>query len=428
MVSSKSVIYDLCVVGTGMSGMAAALFAVNRGLTTLQVGCTGEIIFASGLLDLMGVYPAEKKKSWRDPWAGIQAVVRDMPDHPYARIAPEDIRTAFEEFLFFANNAGVSYRRHLRRNSEVITSLGTIKRTYGVPLTMWPGIEALKNRNSCLIVDIRGLKGFSARQIAQTLKQRWPGIRSARIEFPKSEAFSEVYPERLARALESSQNRARLAETLQPHLNDVQIVGLPAILGITKSAEVMSDLERQIGIPVFEIPAMPPSVPGLRLKEAFEQQLPTQGVKLFSQKKVTRIRPAGSAGFVIEIGATEPEHTLRSRGVILATGRFIGQGLHADRTGIKETLLNLQVYQPANRSQWHCKDFLDPSGHPINRAGLEIDDDFRPLDSSGHPAFPALFAAGSILAHQDWMRMKCGSGLAIASAFAAVKAFVKLAG
>jgi glycerol-3-phosphate dehydrogenase subunit B len=32
-----------------------------------------------------------------------------------------------------------------------------------------------------------------------------------------------------------------------------------------------------------------------------------------------------------------------------------------------------------------------------------------------------LFAAGSILAHQDWMRMKCGSGLAIATAYAAVE-------
>ncbi len=56
-------------------------------------------------------------------------------------------------------------------------------------------------------------------------------------------------------------------------------------------------------------------------------------------------------------------------------------------------------------------------------AGLEIDNMFRPLDIAGKPAFKTLFAAGSILAHQDWIRMKCGSGLAIASAYAAVNAF-----
>jgi glycerol-3-phosphate dehydrogenase subunit B len=86
----------------------------------------------------------------------------------------------------------------------------------------------------------------------------------------------------------------------------------------------------------------------------------------------------------------------------------------------------LPVHQPKHRTEWHCKNFLDPKGHSINRAGLEIDDAFRPLDGNGHPAFETLFAAGSILAHQDWKRMKCGSGLGIATAFAAVNSFVRL--
>ncbi|MEJ2730435.1 MAG: hypothetical protein P8185_18365 [Deltaproteobacteria bacterium] len=44
----------------------------------------------------------------------------------------------------------------------------------------------------------------------------------------------------------------------------------------------------------------------------------------------------------------------------------------------------------------------------------------------GRPAFETLFAVGSILAHQDWMRMKCGAGLAIASAYAAVNSLLKI--
>jgi glycerol-3-phosphate dehydrogenase subunit B len=53
-----------------MAGMAAALFSANRGLSTVQVGMTGELLFASGLLDLLGVHPLHEKKSWQDPWAG----------------------------------------------------------------------------------------------------------------------------------------------------------------------------------------------------------------------------------------------------------------------------------------------------------------------------------------------------------------------
>jgi glycerol-3-phosphate dehydrogenase subunit B len=59
----------------------------------------------------------------------------------------------------------------------------------------------------------------------------------------------------------------------------------------------------------------------------------------------------------------------------------------------------------------------------VNQAGLEIDDQFRPVDDSGQVIHGNLHAVGSILAHQDWKRMKCGAGLAVATAFGAVEAF-----
>ncbi|TFG42572.1 MAG: anaerobic glycerol-3-phosphate dehydrogenase subunit B, partial [Syntrophobacterales bacterium] len=93
--------------------------------------------------------------------------------------------------------------------------------------------------------------------------------------------------------------------------------------------------------------------------------------------------------------------------------------------GVRETLFDLPVHQPEGRDGWHRQDFLDPKGHPVNRAGLEIDDRFRPLAAAGRPAHAHLFAAGSILAHQDWIRMKCGAGLAIATAYGAVQGAVK---
>ena len=136
----------------------------------------------------------------------------------------------------------------------------------------------------------------------------------------------------------------------------------------------------------------------------------------------------GEDRFLLDVGAEKIDFKVRSKGVILASGRFLGKGLHAERKQIRETVFDLPVYQPWDRAQWHRKEFLDPKGHPINRAGLEVDHLFRPLSRSGDRAFRMLFAAGSILAHQDWMRMKCGSGLAIATAYGAVNAFIKLKG
>ena len=417
---------DICIIGAGLAGLAATLFAANRGLSCVEVGQTGEINFASGFLDLLGVHPADERHVWSDPWAGIDALVQDIPQHPYARLPREDIQTAFEEILTFLKEAGLPYMRRMNQNSGVLTCLGNIKPTYCVPETMWNGVAAMKQKPACLLVDIRGLKGFSARQIAAGLQNDWPGLRTARISFPGTDHLNEVYTEHMASALILSQNREKLTRVLQPHIKEAQIVGLPAILGLYRTPEVMSDLQKLSGVPFFEIPTIPPSVPGLRLKEAFERGLRTKGVQYLSQQRAREVRHQADDYFEVGIGRTTTEQTVRSRGIILASGRFIGGGLQADRKRIKETVFDLPVYQPGNRTDWHRREFLDPRGHLVNRSGLEIDDLFRPLDSSCQPAFRTLFAAGSLLAHSDWKRMKCGAGVAIASAFGAVKSFMRL--
>jgi glycerol-3-phosphate dehydrogenase subunit B len=191
---------------------------------------------------------------------------------------------------------------------------------------------------------------------------------------------------------------------------------------VSGSKRAFTDFENRLGVSVFEIPTMPPSVPGLRLKEGFKKGLLKKGVHRFEEKKVFKVRK-NDGGFTLHIGFPSPQQNITTKGIVLASGRFLGGGLSADQTEIRETLFNLPVYQPKNRTKWHRKDFLDPRGHPVNQAGLEIDDSFRPLADSGNPLHKHLYAAGSILAHQDWKRQKCGSGLAIATAFSAVKAF-----
>ena len=427
MSTSKTIECQLAIIGSGMAGMASAFFAAERGISTVLIGITGETIFASGFLDLMGVHPIEEKKSWHNPWAAINALIKDIPYHPYARVKEKGIRAAFKEVLYFLKEAGLPYYRRNDRNVEMITPFGTVKRTYCVPHAMLNGVRALKEKHPCLIVGFRGLNDFSALQIAASLQDIWPDLRATSISFPNADNVSELFPgEIMAQVLEMKNNRTKLIQALGPHVKDAKAVGMPAILGMHRSQEIANELEDRIGVPVFEIPTMPVSVPGLRLNDAFARHLSFKGVRHYSQSKVLKVIRGLNGGFVLSIGNNSTERTVRAKGIILASGRFLGGGLYADRQCIRESLLDLPVYQPKDRSMWHREDFLDSRGHPANRAGLEIDDSFRPLDSSGHPAYERLFAAGSILAHQDWMRMKCGSGLAIATAYAAVNAFIQL--
>lgn len=418
--------YDLAVIGTGMAGMAASLMAADRGLTVVQAGLTGEILFSSGFMDFLAIHPVREKRYWANPWKAVHAMIQDNPNHPYARISGQTMRHAWDVMLSFLEREGVPYHREPEENTRMITSQGTVKSTYCLPQTMQPGADGLKQNLPCLIADFHGMREFSAVQIAESLRSQWKGIRTLRVHFPGTDGLTELYPEQMARSLELPVNREKLAESIKPYIKEARLVGLPAIIGIENSLQATNDLSERIGLPVFEIPTIPPSVPGIRLKETFERALPQIGVMQFSQKRVLRVTPEPGGIFRLDIGAVSPEHVINARAVILATGRFFGGGLYAERDGIRETVMGLRVVQPATRSEWHRDDFFDPQGHPIHHAGLETDNLFRPLDASGRPAYPNLFAAGSILAHQDWIRSKSGVGIAVCTAAAAVDSFICL--
>jgi glycerol-3-phosphate dehydrogenase subunit B len=416
--------FDVAVIGAGMAGMAAALFAAERGLSCIQIGNGGSLLFASGLLDLLGVHPVAERRLWPSPYAALAALAQDEPGHPLARVDAASIRAAFASFVTALAAAGLAYAPLGERNRKLLTSIGTIKTTFGVPLSMVAGASVLDARPPCLLVDFRGLREFSAAQIAATLGRSWPGLRHQRIEFPGCESAPELYAAHLARALETGDTRARTIALVKPLLGDAQAVGFPAVLGLARASEVHAAFAAGLGVPVFEIPTMPTSVPGLRLLGALEAVVSARGVRRRHQAGVRALAfdaDAGTATLELDgISGGAGGERVRARAVVLATGRFTGRGLTADRGGVRESILGLPVQQPGSREAWHQRDFLDPSGHAINRAGLEIDATWRPLDAGGKPAWPRLYAVGSILAHQDWMRSKCGSGLAIATAWAAM--------
>jgi glycerol-3-phosphate dehydrogenase subunit B len=418
-------IFDVMVIGSGIAGMAASLFAANRNLSTAQAGSAGGTLFTSGVFDLLAVYPVEEKKIWADPWGAIEALRKDGSKHPYSRISKEDIWKSFDEVLSFLSSHGIRYRCEKDHNVQLITSMGTPKHTYCVPESMWSNVDAFQKKAPCLIVDFTGLREFSSKQICTTLEKEWPSLRPLLITFPETEGLNEVHPAHLAQALELTHVREKLASIVKPEIKDAGFVGFPAVLGIKKTPLILADLEKMLGVPVFEIPMMPASVPGFRLKEVFDAALPAKGVLRLIDKRVESLPRVENGNFLLNVGGPESDKYVRARCVILATGRFMGKGLLSNRQGIYEPLFNLPLHKPESRIQWHHGKFLHPEGHPINSAGVEVDNSFRPVDNSGRVVQNNLFVVGSILAHQDWMRMKCGSGLAISTAYAAVNSLVK---
>ncbi|THB79499.1 MAG: anaerobic glycerol-3-phosphate dehydrogenase subunit B [Desulfobacteraceae bacterium] len=434
-VDSKNILpCKLAVIGAGMAGIAAAVFAANRNIPTVQVGRVSEIGFSSGCLDLFATLPHPEVRSeysqgehtcsgstqaFDHPFEGIEHLVKAYPSHPYARLTRQEIETGFDEFMQFMAGAGIEYHCGTDTNPRIITPAGTLKSTWCVPSFMQEGSRAIEEKKRILIVDIKGLKGFGALQIAQNLKKILPGVQGKTITFPGRETSGDLHCEHLGRDLENPGLFDRFAQTLMPHVKDVDVVGLPAILGIYRFDAARHKLEQVIGKKVFEIPTLAPSVTGMRIKEASLSRLPQLGVTGFSSL-VKQIDMDSDGDFMFNVTRGLETVTVKAKYLLIATGRFMGRGLVVEDGIIREQLMGLPVYQPRNRSQWFHRDFFHAQGHPINRAGVETDACFRPLDIRGKVFHPRLFTAGSLIAHQDWKREKSGAGVSIASAIKAV--------
>jgi glycerol-3-phosphate dehydrogenase subunit B len=413
---------ELAVIGSGIAGFAASIFALNRKIDTAQVGNTGAVAYTTGYLDLLGSIEGSGV-AVDNPWDGIEQLKKTHPDHPLCQVPAGDIRKGFEQFTAFLGECGIAYSAPHDSNLTALTPAGTLKKTLCVPATMAAGPEAFSAKTPCVIIDFKGLKGFSARQVVANLQDKWPSLSAERITFPAMDK-GEIYPEVMARALEVPATRKELAVLLKQAAGDAKVIGLPAILGMHGPDMVRTELEQLTGLTIFEIPTMPPSVPGIRLREMFEQVFPQKGITLIPQQKVVSL-DFDADGALLTLSDNYGPITIRSKAVILATGRFLSGGLEAHITGITESLLDLPVTQPAARTDWYLDSYTDRRGHAIHKAGIEVDASYRPLDKNGTPYNERLFAAGIILAHQDWIRGRSGAGIAIATAYKAVEAAEK---
>src|ERR1019366_2163756 len=123
----------------------------------------------------------------------------------------------------------------------------------------------LSGGGEVLIAGIRGFPDFYPALIAENLCQaaaapaRAIRARATELDWPGSSG--DLVPFRLARRLEDGEIRRSLAAQLRTKIGSAAAVGMPAVLGREQAADVHADLERQLGVPVFEIPGLPPSLP-----------------------------------------------------------------------------------------------------------------------------------------------------------------------
>jgi glycerol-3-phosphate dehydrogenase subunit B len=417
--------YDTVVIGTGLAGLTAALRLAEEGqrVAVLAKG-VGATHLAPATIDVLGYAGA----AVASPVQALPEFIAANPDHPYRRLFLEPLRASLDWFK--ARLADHGYDGSLDENFLVPTAVGVAKPTALVPETMSAG--DLRRGGRFVFVGLRGLKDFFPAYLADNLTRApLPGgasvsARVVELAPPLGEA-RDVTSAGFARRFEQAEFREAVLAELDRHLVPGEIVGFPAVLGVGKARQVWQELEAGLGHPVFEVPTLPPSVQGLRLYGTMTGALRRKGGRLVVGTTVAGVESSGKRldGVVAQTGGRPL--TYRARSFVLATGGFASGGLQMDSFGtVRETVFDLPVAGlPGPNQPRFEQGYFDE--HPISRAGVAVDDQSRPVDANGAPAYENLHAAGATLGGAVPWREGSGNGLSLASGYAAASAILEAA-
>ena len=400
--------FDLIVIGMGLSGLMAAKTAAEMGKKVLIVGKgIGTLSILSNTIDVLGVLPETVKMK-----DGLSQWIEEHPEHPYGKVGLEKILEALSSFNSFFPPP-YAFQSRNETNSLVPTGAGTLRSTYLIPSTMMKGIN-LKEKKA-LIVGFKGYKDFYAHRLADSFK--CSAITLSLSETPQQETTATA----LARWMEQPAFRERIASEIKEKISGEALIGFPAVLGLNDPMGVKRDLEKKTGASIFEIPVLPPSIPGMRVFNRFKQRLIQKGVTFLLGHSVSKAILKGKRCEGIEILHPPVVNSYSADRHILATGRFIGGGLTADRKKISEALFGLPVVQPASRQDWFQKTFFSDPSHPIHQTGVHVDSSFRPLNEKGQVLLENVRVAGTILAYHHCIEEKSREGIEISTGYMAAQ-------
>jgi len=360
-----------------------------------------------------------------NPFEFIGRLIEERPNHPYARAGAPDIREALTSFLGLFDEGDYHYLCREGKNTITLTPAGCTRATYLLPSTMvWGGIE---DERDVLIVGFDGLKDFYSAYIAHNLNSLGKGGHLPFTARPISLPLSEFSARKtapalvLARFFEEEGFRDRIAEAVRAELRGEERVAFPAVLGVERSQEVKRELEEKLGTTVFEMPTLPPSVPGYRLFQAFKRHLQRNGVTVVMGFAVTEAFLRNGTCSGVTVTCPPVQRTYSAEMFILATGSFFGGGLEVKGERGVEPIFGLPVHQPASRDAWFGDRFFSDDPHPIAHVGIMADERLNPIDEEGRAVVSNLHVAGSILSGADPLREKSGGGIVLSTGYKAGK-------
>jgi glycerol-3-phosphate dehydrogenase subunit B len=399
--------YDAVVIGAGTAGLVAGIRLAENGARVCVVARgIGSTHLAPATVDVLGYTPAVVD----EPGRALEELIAGRPEHPYARIGRPVVEAALQWLAGVIADGplpGYRYVGGLARNHRLPTAVGVLRPSALVPETMVAG-DAAGLQKAC-IVGTPALRDFHPSLCAENL--RAAGVDARSVSLPLTLDRADANTLGIARRLDDPARRARFCAELSLLLRGGEHVGLPAVLGLRDPHGVHADLEVRLGRRVFEIPSLPPSVPGMRLYEILTAALRRARGRLVLGPTV--------------VAAERDEHRIRSVSTsaagrdavyagdvfVLASGGFASGGIELDSDWVThDRVLGLPLDGVPNAGEPRfLPDYL--SEQPMARVGVAVEADLRARGAEN------VFVAGAALPGAIPWREGSGEGIAVSSGY-----------
>lgn len=324
--------YDVVVIGQGLSGMLSAIWAKEQGYRTALVAAgTGKIVQSTGVIDLIPGSDGGLKE-----W---------MELYQLESIQKSQLMDAMEKFKALMNRLGYPYKGDLENLISMVTGSGHIKRTALYPATISP----IPERGQVVIVGFHEVTDFQPTYVKGNLQKARPhlwmeaikvklGIRSQR-------TMTQLDAARLLDQKEIRDHCINQIKQLmvEKNMSQPDLFIFPASLGVDNWRETIKHFSFELGGKVTEAPGMPPNATAIRLNDRLKKEAIQLGVRFYADTTVVGSNLDGDEMKSLRIKTANQTTDLSGKQFILATGGVLGGGLEVTSEGIRETALHLEV-------------------------------------------------------------------------------------
>jgi glycerol-3-phosphate dehydrogenase subunit B len=397
--------YDAVVIGAGVAGLTAATRLAESGARVcLLAKGVGSTHLAPGTVDVLSYDPERVA----DPAAALPEFVAKHPDHPYGLLGLEQIAPALDWFkakIDAGPQPDYKYVGDISHNHLLPTAVGAVRPSTLVPETIAPG--DVGDRAPVCVVGVPVLRDFHASLCAANLQRA--GIEARGIVLDVDVGRAEVNSLGLARRFDDPAFRAAFAARLVSLLRVDERVGMPAILGFKDPHGAWSEMQERLGRPVFEIPTLPPSAPGIRVYNALYAGLRAAGGRIALGAEVVGSEREGERVTEVRSHASGRDHVYRANWIVLATGGFASGALTLGSDWqARDTVLGLKLTGvPGPVEPRFDGDYF--AEQPMARAGVAVGPSLVAEGTEN-----VLVAGASLPGAEPW-REGSGDGIAVAS-------------